>query len=231
MPALRFAKLLASALVLAFQCTAVAPAKEKVPGDSAENPKFQFVGGWKGPSSIGTVVLISPNWVLTAGHVAGLKAKEPDRHISIHFDDGTKTTAAEAFVAPEGDLALVKLADPVKNITPATLLDRSFTPDDGEIEFTLAGHSGELHVHPGQKGKAPSEKHFRRSSTKDDTSPGRAGDSGGAWAVEDADRDPIVFAIIHGGGLANQVHPIKEWIDAKLKSTGEKVKWKTWKKP
>jgi hypothetical protein len=223
-------KLFLVAFVVMLQCPPGAIAKEKVPGDASLNTKFQFIGAWKGPSSIGTVVLISPSWVLTAGHVAGLKAKEPDRHITIRFDDGTKTTAAEAFVAPEGDLALVKLADPVKNITPATLLDKSFTKDDGEIEFTLAGHSGELHVHPGQKGKASSEKHFHRSSTKEDTSPGRAGDSGGAWAVQDTDHNPIVFAIIHGGGLANQVAPIHEWLDTKLKSTHEKANWKSWKK-
>lgn len=199
--------------------------------DPALNQKFQFIGHWKGPKGVGTVILISPSWVLTAGHVAENKSKDAGIHIEITFDNGAKAACAEAFLAPAGDLALARISPPISSVSPARLHDLSFTPDDGEIDFTLAGHSGGLHVHPGRHGKAISELRFRHESTKEDPSPGKAGDSGGAWAVESPDDQlPIVFAVIHGGGLGIQPAADREWIDKTLQASGESPKWMAWKK-
>ena len=207
-------------------------AADKPPGDPSLNPKYQFLGLWQGPTGIGTCILISPSWIMTAGHVGGPKAKDPTRHIDISFDNGTKAVVAEAFLASVGDLAIARISPPVRNIAPARLLDRSFSKDEGDIFFTMAGHSGGMHVHPGRHGKAMSDLHFRMINSPEDPSPGRGGDSGGAWAVDSPDDHlPIVFAVIHGGGLANQVGAYHEWLEKTMGPTSELPQWKSWTKP
>lgn len=205
----------------------------KPPGvdDPILERNFQFIGSWKGPKGGGTVILISPSWILTAGHVAKNKAEDPNLRIKIEFDNGSKAACTEAFLAPNGDLALAHISPSISTVKPARLLDHSFTPEDGTIDFTLAGHSGGLHIHPGRHGSAVSELRFRHHSTKEDPTPGRSGDSGGAWAVESStDKLPIVFTVIHGGGVGVQPAANRDWIDKLMKPTGESAQWTDWKK-
>lgn len=65
----------------------------------------------------GTGVLVSPNLILTAGHVG----EEIGRKVMIEFFDGKKVPGIVTYVSPTGeDHALIALLHPVK-IQPATL--------------------------------------------------------------------------------------------------------------
>ena len=189
---------------------------------------FAYCGGWLGQHSgsnrigKGTAELIAPSWAITAAHVAKAKATNPgQRHVQINFG-GHKAGVVKAYLAPQGDLALVRLKTPMNNWTKVALLDKPLTKKDGVIKFTLVGHSGGLHFHRDRRARGMGM-NARHITTKKDN-PGKAGDSGGAWVIERDDQH-ILFAVIHGGGVGTQPAALRKWIDQTMKSSGEKANW------
>ena len=169
-------------LLLFFLSLLVIPAS----GAMKKSP-FGYCGGWLGQHSgsnrigKGTAELIAPSWAITAAHVAKPKAVTPGkRHVQINFG-GHKAGVAKAYLAPQGDLALVRLKTPMKTWPKVALLDKPLTKKDGVIKFTLVGHSGGLHFHRDRRalGMGLNARHV---TTKKDN-PGKAGDSGGAWVI------------------------------------------------
>ena len=194
---------------------------------------FGYCGGWLGQHSgsnrigKGTAELIAPSWAITAAHVAKPKATNPgQRHVQINFG-GHKAGVVKAYVAPQGDLALVRLKSPMKAWPKVALLDKPLTKKDGVIKFTLVGHSGGLHFHRDRRARGMGL-NARHITTKKDN-PGKAGDSGGAWVIE-RNGQHVLFAVIHGGGVGTQPAALRKWIDQTMKSSGEKANWVALKK-
>lgn len=195
---------------------------------------FGYCGGWLGQHSgsnrigKGTAELIAPSWAITAAHVAKPKAVTPGkRHVQINFG-GHKAGVVKAYLAPQGDLALVRLKTPMKAWPKVALLDKPLTKKDGVIKFTLVGHSGGLHFHRDRRARGMGL-NARHVTTKKDN-PGKAGDSGGAWVIERKDQH-VLFAVIRGGGSGTQPAALRKWIDQTMKSSGEKANWVSLKKP
>jgi hypothetical protein len=194
---------------------------------------FGYCGGWLGQHSgsnrigKGTAELIAPSWAITAAHVAKPKAVTPGkRHVQINFG-GHKAGVVKAYVAPQGDLALVRLKTPMNAWPKVALLDKPLTKKDGVIKFTLVGHSGGLHFHRDRRARGMGL-NARHVTTKKDN-PGKAGDSGGAWVIERKDQH-VLFAVIHGGGVGTQPAALRKWIDQTMKKSGEKANWVALKK-
>jgi len=216
-------------LLLFFLSLLVIPAT----GTMKKSP-FGYCGGWLGQHSgsnrigKGTAELIAPSWAITAAHVAKPKAVTPGkRHVQINFG-GHKAGVVKAYLAPQGDLALVRLKTPMKAWPKVALLDKPLTKKDGVIKFTLVGHSGGLHFHRDRRARGMGL-NARHVTTKKDN-PGKAGDSGGAWVIERKDQH-VLFAVIRGGGSGTQPAALRKWIDQTMKSSGEKANWVSLKKP
>jgi hypothetical protein len=194
---------------------------------------FGYCGGWLGQHvgsnriGQGTAELIAPSWAITAAHVAKAKAVTPEkRNVQINFG-GHKAGVRKAYIAPQGDLALVRLKTPMNNWTKVALLDKPLTKKDGVVKFTLVGHSGGLHFHRDRRARGMGL-NARHITTKKDN-PGKAGDSGGAWVIE-RDGQHVLFSVIHGGGVGTQPAALRKWIDQTMKSSGEKANWVALKK-
>ncbi len=91
----------------------------------------------------GSCTLVAPTWIVTAGHVA--HQIRPGVH-SVYF--GTKKYTVKRVVMhpdckpsghrpPEVDLALIELADPVKDVTPAALYRKN---DETGKSIIVAGY-------------------------------------------------------------------------------------------
>ena len=154
--------------------------------------------------------------------LAKAKAVTPEkRNIQINFG-GHKAGVRKAYLAPQGDLALVRLKTPMNNWTKVALLNKPLTKKDGMVKFTFVGHSGRLHFHRNRKARGTGL-NARHLTTKKDN-PGKAGDSGGAWVIERKGQHVLV-AVIHGGGVGTQPAALRKWIDQTMKSSGEKANW------
>ncbi len=216
-------------LLLFFLSLLVIPAS----GTMKKSP-FGYCGGWIGQHSgsnrigKGTAELIAPSWAITVAHVAKPKAVTPGkRHVQINFG-GHKAGVVKAYLAPQGDLALVRLKTPMKTWPKVALLDKPLTKKDGVIKFTLVGHSGGLHFHRDRRARGMGLNARHVTNKKDN--PGKAGDSGGAWVIERKDQH-VLFAVIRGGGSGTQPAALRKWIDQTMKSSGEKANWVSLKKP
>lgn len=202
-------------------------------GKEQEHQKatFDYCGGWRGSHTdskrigTGSVILISPSWALTATHVAKAKALTPNkRRVEIRFGPDKAVRVEKAFLASKGDLALLQLQRPIKSVQPVSLLKNSLTEKDGVVQFTLVGYSGGLHFHRDRRAKGTGL-HARHITKKADN-PGKAGDSGGGWVIENPKEEAhVLFGIIHGGGSATQPVAVRKWIDATMAKSGEKATW------
>ncbi|MBK8094493.1 MAG: trypsin-like peptidase domain-containing protein [Verrucomicrobiaceae bacterium] len=207
---------------------------------------FPYVGSWQGRKvdskdgvGIGTCVLISPNWILTAAHVASPLSKDPaSRIVTIEFP-GAKRRAIEAHLADGADIALARLDKPITEIKPASILSMALEKDrDGEVTFTIVGTSGGRHAFPAAKGYGEGVKAFRPKDSSSSVAFGKAGDSGGAWMLQTAEV-PLLFGIIHGGikqgdkafGVAVQPAAFQPWIIKTLAKTGDVASWCPMKEP
>ena len=206
-------------------------------GEEKGQSSFRYCGAWRGYHTdskrigTGTVVLISPSWALTATHVARAKAQTPNkRRVELRFGPDNTVRVEKAFIAPKGDLALLKLQRPIKNVKPVSLLNQAVTKKDGVVPFTLVGHSGGLHFHRDRRAKGTGlhAKHI----TKKADNPGKAGDSGGGWVIENPkEKEHVLFGIIHGGARATQPAAVRKWIGDTMKASGEKATWVDRPKP
>lgn len=117
--------------------------------DDGYDPIVIFAVG----SQFGSGVLIAPDWVLTAGHVADLFAPGAE----VFFDPSTPTTptrtrsVTQAFAHPlysavtvEHDVGLIQLASPILDVAPLALFDdTAFDPTSLEGgPVTLTGWGG-----------------------------------------------------------------------------------------
>lgn len=222
---------------------------EEPSADDASRTRFPYVGAWRGHKpeggfGRGTVVLISPSFALTARHVAETKAGDPGRLVELIFGEH-KTTVAEVWLAPEGDVALLRFEKPLPEVTPVALLASPITPRHGRVWFTMIGHSGGLHAHADRVmiGDGGIDAWHEPGETG---LPGKPGDSGGAWCLTPPDelRDAarakdeppppdILIGIIHGSGRYHG-HPagkgaqpgvLRAWIDRAMKPSGEEARW------
>ena len=199
-----------------------------LPSEGSKESPFGYCGAWIGQHSgsnrigKGTAELIAPSWAITAAHVAKAKATNPgQRHVQINFG-GHKAGVLKAYLAPQGDLALVRLKKPMKAWPKVSLLDKPLTRKDGAVKFTLVGRAGGLHFHRDRKalGMGLNARHL---TTKKDN-PGKSGDSGGAWVIERKDRH-VLFAVIRGGGSGTQPAALRKWIDRTMEGSGERADW------
>ena len=205
----------------------------------AADVPYGYVGSWRGyhvgSKKIGTgsIVMVAPSWGLTAAHVATVKARAPKtRNVKVAFGRKVEVQVEEAFIAPKGDIALVRFKRALKGIQPVGVLSQVLEEKHGAITFTMAGHQGGRHFHPGRRGIGRGLK-FRHYPGKDGT-PGKGGDSGGAFVIDHPgnDRD-VLFGIVSGGvriggksyGRGIQPAAVRGWIDRTMTKSGEKVRW------
>src|SRR5690606_35534021 len=134
-----------------------------------------------GGIGVGTVVLISPSFALTARHLAGAKAGDPSRRVSVRFGEH-HAAVVEAVIAPKGDLALLRLDPPITEVEPVSLLAAPIHERYGRVEFTVVGHAGGLHAHPDRFAFADGGIDIWHEPGETGL-PGRPGDSGGAWVL------------------------------------------------
>jgi hypothetical protein len=87
--------------------------------------------GW-----IGSATLISPNWILTAGHVLS-------GNISFSTVAGTRSIVEQHQHSSWGDIGVGKLSSPLTGIDPVPLYDLDFGVEDGQEAIVLgAGNTG-----------------------------------------------------------------------------------------
>ena len=125
----------------------------------AADVPYGYVGSWRGyhvgSKKIGTgsIVMVAPSWGLTAAHVATVKARAPKtRNVKVAFGRKVEVQVEEAFIAPKGDIALVRFKRALKGIQPVGVLSQVLEEKHGAITFTMAGHQGGRHFHPGRRG-------------------------------------------------------------------------------
>lgn len=191
---------------------------------------YGYVGKWRGYHNgkvgLGTCELVAPSWGVTAAHVAAPKKRDPSRKVVVTFGVNKSVQVEKVFIAPSGDFALVKFNKPVTGVTPVKVAGEVIRKSMGTVTFTMVGTSGGRHAHPGRKGHGSGEWKFWHSGTSK-TRPGRAGDSGGAFVLDrDGNENDILISVIHGGGRSNQPAWFKNWINNKMKGSGEFMKWR-----
>ena len=200
-----------------------------------------FVGSWQGihkESSrvgVGTCILISSNWVLTAAHVAGpLVNGAEDRVIRITFPGEVRRVAVSAVRVEDQDLALARLDAPVTQIAPVALQSMLLTKrQHGLLPLVIEGTSGGRKSLQGHR--AYGDPPFMLRIPNEKLATGKGGDSGGAWLLKQAEGDaPLLIGVLIGGvqlngrdyGRAVQPAAYRDWIDKTLAATGDAAMWR-----
>ena len=164
----------------------------------------------------GTATLISPQWALTAKHVAQFKLRNPNGGaLEIVFGSGERAFVTNVYPAPGEDVALCRLNRRIDNIEKTALMSGCWAGSDGLVTFTHAGKSGGLHWKRGVKGRGSCHGFDIKNGN-----PGKAGDSGGFFGFERSACRNVQFSVIHGGGNGPQVGPLKSWITNTINTHG-----------
>jgi hypothetical protein len=207
---------------------------------AADDP-YPFVGSWQGVHKessrvgVGTCILISSNWVLTAAHVAKPLINEADdRVIRITFPGDVKRVAVSAVRVEDQDIALAKLDEPVTQMVSVALQSLSLTRQQhGMIPLVIVGTSGGRRTLQGHRAYGDPPLMLRIPNEKLTT--GRGGDSGGAWLLKQAEGESaLLIGVLIGGvqlngkeyGRAIQPAAYREWINKTLAATGDAAVWK-----
>jgi len=205
------------------------PCKNRTPGlrllgspKKCTGANYPYVGKWKGhhqgstAMGLGVAELISPEWAITAKHVAKGKYNHPnERNVEITFGNHASHTThvKEVHMAPGVDIALVQLRQPVHNVRTVKLNSQVLHGDE-KITFTFVGKMP--HLHCAFNRNALGGGNYAWQPPMNGRNPGKAGDSGGAWLVDD-----ILIGVISGSGShhghkmgrAGQPAFVKDWID------------------
>lgn len=208
--------------------TPVKPPKGKPAKDN-----FDYAGAWKGYKKgsngigIGAATLISPNWAITAYHVASKQIQAPGSvNVQIRFGKQIIRGIKKCYKYPGGaDVALIHLKLPISSrvIKPVALCKTRLTQKHGTFRFTFVSRAHGLKVQKNRRGKSNGA---GITMNKGSGRPGIAGDSGCSWVKErKAPAPDILLAVLHGGGKAPQVAHLRSWIDRKVSQTGDKVNW------
>ena len=99
------------------------------------NSEHPYGGLVQGNGWVGSATLISPNWILTAGHVLS-------GNITFQTSAGSRSVVEQV---PYGsyDIGLARLDSPITTIDPVKLYDLSFGVEDGQAAVILgAGNTG-----------------------------------------------------------------------------------------
>ena len=202
-------------------------------GGKPGKDNYDYAGAWKGYKKgsngigIGAATLISPNWAITAYHVASKQIQNPKSvNVQIRFGKQVIRGIKKCYRYPGGaDVALVHLKLPVssKVIKPVSLCKTKLTKKHGTFAFTFVSRAHSLKVVKNRHGKSNGT---GITMNLGNGRPGKAGDSGCSWVKEQkAPKQDIQLAVLHGGGMAPQVAHLKPWIDKTVAKTGDKVNW------
>ncbi len=91
----------------------------------------------------GDGTLVGSKWIITAAHVAEGMYTRTQGNLKVYFDDGQVAEVVEVYIHPEydgpngHDIALLKLAGDIQNISPL-LLNRNLREEEKEI--IIVGH-------------------------------------------------------------------------------------------
>src|SRR5688572_13292194 len=124
--------------VLVVACASAAPAIAGVRRDDRADSLHTALGNDPRYASVGSIIyglnrgsgtLITPRWVLTAGHVVDSTTSRTFRYGGTAYNNGTAVTASQHFAHPSWtrmditggfDIGLVRLPTPITTITPAS---------------------------------------------------------------------------------------------------------------
>ncbi|MFP6904931.1 MAG: hypothetical protein VCG02_06920, partial [Verrucomicrobiota bacterium] len=198
--------------------------------DTWKKPTFWYMGvvnqHHKGSQKVGkgTATLISPQWALTAKHVAQFKIGHPNGGaMEIVFGSGERAYVTKAYPAPGEDIALCRLNRTINSIEKTALMTGCWAGADGLVTFTHVGKSGGLHWKRNVKGRGSCHGFDIKNGN-----PGKAGDSGGFFGFERSGCRNVQFSVIHGGGNGPQVGPLKAWITNTINTHGgDQPEWVT----
>eukprot|EP00939_MAST-03C_sp_MAST-3C-sp1_P005306 g5306.t1 len=220
------------ALMMMVLCT-MSRARET---DNETTSKYPFVGKWRGYHGHGvglcTAELISPLWVITAGHCAVRILRNEKVRVQVDFEDVERGVTRCIHAPKKVDVALCKLKLPINSVKIVSLNRDLYTSAKIRHAKKTVLCVGTYH---GTHVTGPKKLEYESSGAHlyVDNSKGsgmHAGDSGGAWLMG-GNASSVLTGIIHGGegsgthrrGVAAQVSYLKQWIDSTTNGTASWV--------
>lgn len=198
---------------------------------------YPYVGRWLGPRGCATVVLITPEWIITSEHVARKKIEDSSNvDVTVRFfnpNGDVSAKVANAFgyqetKCPGMGIALGKLDHYIECI-PSIAMAQNGVSKGKNIEITIVGNNANNAIR-GAYCKLNNKGHLVRVYDCGNSQRGVPGDSGGAWIVESPDGGLVLVGIIkgtdeHNRGVASQPIVFRKWIDQKLAAFDAKCRW------